>query len=77
MRYFQCQKIIEGIIFRGLDTSNNLLSDLRPFEAATSIRPPRPFEAVTSNYTSEPLMQPSVLREESSEQPSTVSEAVS
>ena len=36
MRYFRCQKIIEGSIIRGLDTSYNLLSDMRLFEAATS-----------------------------------------
>ena len=42
IRYFRCQKIIEGSIFRGLVTSYNLLSDLGSFEAETSIRPPRP-----------------------------------
>ena len=36
-------------------------------EVTTSIRPPRPFEAVTSNSTSEPLKRPSVLREASSD----------
>ena len=45
MRFFQFQKIIEGSIFRGLHTTNKLLSNLRPFEATTSIRPPRPSEA--------------------------------
>ena len=34
---FRCLKIIEGSIFRGLDKNYNLLSDLRSFEAATSI----------------------------------------
>ena len=36
MRYYRCQKIIGGIVFQGLDTTHNLLSDLRPFEAATA-----------------------------------------
>ena len=36
-----------------------MLSDLRPFEVATSIRPPRPFKASTSNSISEPLERPS------------------
>ena len=39
-------KIIEGSIFQSYDTSHNLLADFRPFKAATSIRPPRLFEAV-------------------------------
>ena len=62
MRYFQWQKIIEGIIFRGLDTSHIL-----PFEIATSIRTPRPFKASTSNSISEPLERHSVSREAPSE----------
>ena len=51
MRYFQCQKIIEGIIFRGLDTSNNLLSDLRPRPQSDLRGRWRPWPQIFFNFT--------------------------
>ena len=57
MRYFQWQKIIEGIIFQGLDTSldtSRTSSDLRGrLRPRLQIRPPKVFEAVTSNRGSD------------------------
>ena len=55
LRYFRCQKILEGGIFRGCDWSQILLSDLdlgRPYGVRTNLRGrPRPETEKLCFYT--------------------------